>query len=136
MTKTLWKPEGGGYFTTVPLSNGRVFHFGYAEIDWRPYKVPVYNVEMVAHDADFDWYADEDEIWWTEGESTGPGLSEVLPLALTLFGEMESRLSHQVCVAHVGSVSDRLRKIYRRFLIPRGYVWDGRYLHKGFGVTV
>jgi hypothetical protein len=79
---------------------------------------------MVCHDPKLDWYYYQDSIWDSEGESVGPGLSEILPLALPLLDEVETIIArnHGTAIAHVGSVSDRLLHVYRRFLIPRSYV--------------
>lgn len=119
-----WKPDPDfwGYYCHVPLSNKTTMFFSVTEL-----KVAHnYNAEMIVTDHELDvldseWY---DSIWNdTQGTPTGPGGTEAWGIASTLLTEAEEliREDDPQAIMSIGGATEKLFRIYERFLPRRGY---------------
>lgn len=114
---------------TVQLSNGQYFRF---EIDvslWENYEDDSWEVlvqpSIIVHDERWSRSVHD-----KEGTATGPGGVEVLEIGLELLRQSEqvalalSSAMRERVVYEVEAATPRLFRIYRRYLEPRGYVYE------------
>ena len=118
-----WKPDPDfwGYYCHVPLSNKTTMFFAACESDYEHR----YEVEMLVSPGEVD-VTDHDRYfaaWDAEGTPTGPGGTEAWGIASTLLTEAEEliRKDDPKAIMSIGGATEKLFRIYERFLSRRGY---------------